>query len=427
MHVKLGVGKQKMAQKSKLKSLITLVDVGTSKICGMTVRFNAEGKAEVIATGYAPSRGINAGAIVDLNAASDCIGEVLGQLDQQLGAPVTEVVVNISSTQLKSQHLVKEIELNNTRPITAQDVKRLVDAAIGSSLLNGDEVIHAVPLSYAVDNEGGVSDPRGLYGYKLSVNMHVITLPETQSRNLLVAFDRHHVSIGMKVATPYASALAVLSDEEKDLGATVLDFGAGTTSVVMFLDGGLMHLELINQGGNIFSKDIACGLNCSMDVAERLKALHGAAFTSPKDTMDRLIVPVLGDEGATTQVPKSELIGIIVPRLEEIVESVGRIFKAHPKFLVSTRHIVLTGGGSMLLGIKDKVFNMLGGNVRLGKPDFVSGLPNHFESYTFSTCIGLLKYAMIRERSVLNENFKPQTEQKRSLWGKVIQWLVQNF
>lgn len=416
-----------MAKKTKLKSVLTLLDVGTSKVCCMMVRFSSDGRPEVLGTGYAPAKGINAGAIVDLNEASEAIRAAFTDLEKQTERQIGSVVVNISSTQLKSLHIQKEIEISDGRPITASDVKRLVDGVVASCLSEGDEVIHAFPLSYTVDKEPGVSDPRGLYGHKLGVHMHVIVLPESQSRNLVAALDRHHVSIDMKVATPYASALATLTDEEKEIGATVVDFGAGTTSVAVFMDGGLVHLDIVPQGGNIFSKDIARGLGCSFSVAERLKTLHGGVFESSRDGMDRLIVPVLGEESVNIQVPKSDLISIIVPRLDEILENVGKIFQKYPRFVISTRHIVLNGGGSMLLGIKEKVTNVFGAAVRTGKPDIIRGLPTQFEPYTFSTCIGLLKYVMIKEKSLLNEKFTAQSEQRKGLLGKVVQWLVQNF
>ena len=416
-----------MAKKNKLKSVVTLLDVGTSKICCMSVRFGSDGRPEVIGTGYAPAHGINAGAIVNLDLAAESIRQALLELEQQTQRQVGSVIVNISSTQLKSRHIHKEVDISDGRPIAAHDVKRLVDGVVASCLSEGDEVIHAFPLSYTVDKEPGISDPRGLYGHKLGVHMHVIVLPESQSRNLVAALDRHHVSIDMKVATPYASALATMTDEEKEIGATVVDFGAGTTSVAIFLEGGLVHLDIVPQGGMIFSKDIARGLGCSFAVAERLKTLHGAAFEATRDSIDRLIVPVLGEENQNIQVPKSDLISVILPRLEEILENVGKIFQKYPRFVIATKHIILNGGGSQLVGLKDKVTNTFGGCARQGKPDNIRGLPTQFESYTFSTCIGLLKYVMIKEKSLLNENFSTQGEQKKGFIGKVSQWLVQNF
>ncbi len=416
-----------MVKKKKLKSVLTLLDIGTSKICCMIVRFGSDDVPEVIGTGYAPAQGIQAGAIIDLDAATDCIREALRQADAQAGRMTTNVIVNISSTQLKAHHIQKEIDINDGRPITAGDVRRLVDGIIASCLAEGEEVIHSFPLGYTVDKEQNIQDPRGLYGTRLGVHMHIIALPESQSRNLVAVLDRCHVAIDMKVATPYASALATVSEEEKDVGVTAVDFGAGATSIAIFLDGGLVHLDLIPQGGRIVTKDITRGLNTSFAVAERLKTLHGAAFLSPRDEIDRLIVPTLGEEGANIQVPQAALISVIIPRIEEMIENVGRVFDKYPYFVVATRYLVLNGGGSLLQGMKEKVASQLGVTVRMGKPDNIRGLPNQYEPYAFSTCIGLLKYAMIREKSLLNEKFTTQPTPRKGFIGKVTQWLIQNF
>lgn len=416
-----------ISQKKKLKSFVTVLDIGTSKVCCLMVRFGSDDRPEVIGMGYAPSKGIKAGAIVDLDKATDCIGDVLAQAEKQAERTIEKVIVNISSTQLKSTHIQKEIEISDGKPITASDVKRLVDNVITSCMSDGNEVIHSFPLSYTVDKEQGIMDPRGLYGNRLGVHMHVISLPESQARNLVSVLDRCHVSIDMKVATPYASALAVLSDEEKEIGVTGIDFGAGTTTLALFLGGGLVHLGVIPIGGNAMTRDIAQGLSTSLSGAERLKTLNGAAFLSPKDELERLIVPIVGEEeGSNLQIPRSDLIRIIMPRLEEVLEHCSKTLEVNPHFVVATKRFVLTGGGSNLQGIKEKTAECLGGVTRIGKASPIKGLPTQFDSYTFSTCIGLLKYAIIRQKSLLNEQsaVKPV---KYGFLGKVVQWVLQNF
>lgn len=409
---------------------MTVLDIGTSKVCCLVIRMNSDQKPEVIGMGYAPARGIKNGTIVDLDKATECITSVLEQAEKQAERPIDKVIVNISSSQLKSVQYYAEVEIADGRQITAGDVKRLVDSSIADHISAGEEVLHSFPLSYVVNEEQGV-EPRGMYGPKLGVHMHVILLSEAQTRNLVAVLDRCHVGIEMKVATPYAAALAVISDEEKEIGGTVLDMGAGTTNFATFLGGCLVNLGMIPVGGNAITRDIAQGLSCSLATAERLKTLNGSAFLSPRDDLERLIVPILGDEeGGNIQIPRSDLISIIVPRLEDILEKTSVGLEAHPQFLVATRRLVLTGGGSALQGVKEKVASVLGVTVRQGKPGVLKGLPNQFDSYTFSTCIGLLKYAMIRQKSLAlsaSVQFDTQKVQKNSLLRKVMQWLAQNF
>lgn len=419
-----------MAFSSKRKSYMTVLDIGTSKVCCLVIRMNADQKPEVVGMGYAPSKGIKNGVVVDLDKATECISAVLEQAEKGAERPIDKVIVNISSAQLRSVQFYAETEIADGRQITAGDVRRLVDSSIGAHVPAGEEVLHSFPLSYTVNKEQGV-EPLGMYGPILGVHMHIILLAESQSRNLVAVLDRCHVGIDMKVASPYAAALAVITEEEKEIGTTVLDLGAGTTNFATFLGGCLVNLGSLHTGGNAMTRDIAQGLSCSLATAERLKNLNGSAFLSPRDDLERLIVPVLGDEeGGNIQIPRSDLISIIIPRLEDILEKTGSLMEENPQFLVATRRLILAGGGSGLQGIKEKVASILGVTVRQGKPGILKGLPTQFDSYTFSTCIGLLKYAMIRQKSIIaapSVQFDTQKVQKKGLIRKVFKWLAQNF
>lgn len=411
----------------KKRSYITVLDIGTSKICCLMVHFDNDGIPEVIGLGYAPAKGIKNGVIVDLDKATDCIGVALAEAEKMAEREIKSVVVNITSSSLKSHHLFSEMEIEEGHQITAGDVKRLVDEALVSLLTPEQEIIHQFPLSYTLDGEKGVADPRDLYGHKLGVHLHVITLPESQSRNLVAVLDRCHVSIEAKVATPYACGLAVLTEEEKDIGAAVIDFGAGTTSTAVFLNGCLVHLGNVPIGGNTMTRDIAQGLSTSLAVAERLKTLNGYAFLSPKDELERLIVPVLGDDKeANLQIPRSNLISIIVPRLEEILEQTAGILDADPSVGIATHRLVLSGGGAALQGLKEKTASVLDAVVRLGRAPSLKGISEQYENYTFSTCIGLLRYIMMRN-IILMEDHLQGAPKKKGLLRKVMAWLEQNF
>lgn len=405
------------------KNYITVLDIGTSKVCGLMVHVSSDGRPTVIGSGFTAARGIKSGAIVNLDQASECIGEVIGQIERQSSRQVSSVTINVSSSQLKSRHLVQEMPIPDGHPITAADVHRLVEN-MRSNLPTDEEEIHALPLGYTVDGEQGISDPRGLYAHTLKAHLLAITLPETQLRNLVMALDRCHVEIDNKVATPYAAALAVLTPEEKDIGATVVDMGAGTTSFALFMRGYLVHLGLVPQGGHQLTRDIAQVFSASFATAERLKILNGAALLAPKDELERLIVPRLGEENENnTQYHTADLIKIIIPRLDHILEQVATHLSEREAFLVAARQLVLCGGGSGLQGIKEKTEAVLGGNVRFGRPNQIKNLPNQFDSYTFLTCTGLLKYALSSFDTLPAERFDKQIQQK-SRWRKVLQWLV---
>ena len=409
----------------KKRTYLNLLDIGTSKIACLVVCLTDNQYVEVVGAACVPAQGIQAGIIWDLGAATTCIGEALHQAEKQADHPIDSVIVNISSPELHSLHLYHEIPIMVGKPISGADVKRLVDEIVSTHVPAGEEVLHAFPLGYVLDKEQGHSDPRGVYATTLGAHVHVVCLPQTQAMNLLTVLDRCHVSVTMKVATPYASALAVLSDEEKDIGATVLDFGAGTTSYAVFVGGGLMQLGVVQMGGNQMTRDIAQGLNTDLKNAERLKVLNGAAFLSPRDELESLIVPILGDEeGANIQVRRSNLISVIVPRLEEILEKTENLLEADPTFTSVARRFVLTGCASGLAGLKEKTTSLLGGISRIGKTKQIKSLPSAFDSCTFNVCIGLLNYALMRRQDKNFENFQSAGSGQSRL-RKGIEWIKQ--
>ena len=409
------------------KTYLNLLDIGSSKIACLVVRLTDDKYPEVIGVSCVPSKGIQAGVIWDLSAATTCIGEALHQAEKQADHAIDSVIVNITSPHLHSLHLYHEMSIPAGKPVSGGDVKRLVDEIVLNHVPQGEEVLHAFPLGYVLDKEQGHTDPRGVYASTLGAHVHIVTLPETQTMNLLTVLDRCHVSVAMKVATPYAAALSVLSDEEKDVGTTVLDFGAGTTSYAVFVGGGLMQLGVVQMGGNQMTRDIAQGLNTDLKNAERLKVLNGAAFLSPRDELESLIVPILGDEeGANMQIRRSNLIGIIVPRLEETLEKVRGMLEKESTFTEVAKRFVLTGCASGLAGLKEKTTSFLGRVTRIGKIKQIKSLPTAYDSCTFNVCIGLLTYALMRRQDRNFENFQSVSGNQSRL-RKVLEWIKQTL
>lgn len=414
-----------MSKAFSKKTYLNVLDIGSSKIACLVVRLTDNKYAEVVGASCVPSQGIQAGMIWDLGAATTCIGEALHQAEKQADHPIDSVIVNISSPELHSLHLYHEINIPTGKPVSGADVKRLVDDIVATHVPAGEEVLHAFPLGYVLDKEQGHTDPRGVYATTLGAHVHVVTLPQTQAMNLLTVLDRCHVSVVMKVATPYASALAVLSDEEKDIGVTALDFGAGTTSYAVFVGGGLMQLGVIQMGGNQMTRDIAQALNTDLKNAERLKVLNGAAFLSPRDELESLIVPILGDEeGANLQVRRSDLISVIVPRLEETLEKISLSLNQNTTFTAVAKRFVLTGCASGLAGLKEKTASLLGGIAKIGKTKQIKSLPSTYDSCTFNVCIGLLMYALMRRQDKNFESFQSAGSPQGYL-RKGIEWIKQ--
>ena len=413
--------------KTKSKSIYTFLDIGTFKISCLMARMAPGVPPEIIGHSYVQAKGIQAGAIRDIEAAKLCVDNALRQAEKSSGRRITSVYVNISSSQLKSEQIYQEMDIPGGRAITAEDIQTLIHDMLRTHIPPTEEILHVIPVGYTVDQEEGRTDPRGIHGNTLGARIHVITIPETQTLNLLKVLDWCHVTIAGKVATPYASALAVLDEDEMDLGTTVIDFGAGTTTYAIMIGGGLMQLGLIPEGGNQITRTIAQTFNTDLQSAEKEKTRNGAVMAAPSDELETIILPILGDDsGAHNQVPRSDLIRVISSVTDDILNQVGESLTEDTTFSgVATRY-VLTGGSSGFDGLVERTANILGGTARLGKIKKIKNLPNENESCRFSVCIGLLILAQMRMQNEILTNY--QNKPAHGGWlGKVKEWLKQNL
>jgi len=413
--------------KKNSKSIYTFLDIGSSKISCLMARMNEGAAPEIIAHSSVQSKGIQNGIIWNIEEAKLCVDNALRQAEKMAGRTISSVYVNISSSQIKSVQYYDEMDIPNGRAITSEDVKQLVDGMLNTKIPSDEEILHVIPVGYSVDHERGRSDPRGIYGRTLGARIHVITIPQTQVMNLLKVLDWCHVTVAAKVATPYASALAVLSEEEMNLGTTVVDFGAGTTSYAILIGGGLMQLGLIPKGGQEITLKIAQTFNTDLQNAERKKVLDGAATLVPRDEVVPVIIPILGDEmGSNIQIMRSQLIETILPCLDDVLEQLHAALQENDTFSSVANRYVLTGGGAGFDGFVEKTGAVLGGIARLGKIKQIKNLPNKCDSCTFNVCIGLLVYAKMQMQNKLLGNFQERSTSFGWL-KRVTEWLKQNL
>ncbi len=407
---------------------LTALDIGSTKICCLIARILSDGSLHIVGDGYAQAKGIKNGVITHLADAAASIQDAIMMAEEKAERRVESVIVNISSTALKSSYVEASIELPDNRPVSSGDVKKLIDQALHKIDLTDHEVIHQLPISYTLDGEENIQEPTNLYGHHLSVVLHVISVPLTQLRNLVMALERCHVSIAAKVATPYASGLSVLSDEEKEVGSTVIDIGGGLTSIGIFTEGFIRYTAMLPLGAHLITKDIAQILKTPIPDAERIKTLYGCAFLSPQDKKETINIPLIGekDDGALLQISRADLISIMIPRIEEMLELTGSYLTAQDGCDFATRRVVLTGGASLLQGLREKTNALLEAQVRLGKPFAINGLPDTPPGASFATCTGLLRYA-INRRIQTNDKEKTTTPTSNGFLRRMIRWLMQNF
>ena len=416
-----------MARNLIKNGYVTALDIGSGKVCCMIAKVSDD-NIHIIGMGCAQSQGIKNGVIVNIGQAAGSIQDAIIDAESKAKKRVESVIVNISSPQLKSVYVSAQITIPDTRVIIPSDVRKVIDTALSKVDLKEMEIIHQIPVSYTLDGQSDIEDePTGLSGKTLGVTLHLITAPLAQIRNLSMALERCHVWIAAKVATPYASALSVLSQSEKDNGTTLIDIGSGIASMAIFSNGFIRYAAILPLGGNLVTKDISYILKTPIKDAERAKTLNGCAFVSSSDEKATVTLPLIGeeDEASSTTISRKTLISIMLARIEQIFDFLKMYLMEQEKEDFATRRVVLCGGFSLTSGLREKASTLLHAQVRCGKPIYIKGLSEVLPMTTMSTAIGLLLYAL--NHRIQKEDKKIKQQQKENWIKRVFKWITQNF
>jgi cell division protein FtsA len=385
--------------------IVAGLDVGCSKICCFIARVDQGPLPRVIGIGQQASRGVKGGVIVDMAAVEAAILNAVHAAEQMAGQTVDRVMVNLSGGHPASSAIGVELAIDG-HEISDGDLRRAFDRGhesqgVNGGAENGRELIHSIPIAYNIDGNRGVRDPRGMYGHQLGVDMHIVTAASGAVRNLTTCIERCHLDVSGYVVSPYASGLAALVADEMELGVTVIDMGGGTTTIAVFYEGNAIFTDVVPVGGNHVTSDIARGLSTALGHAERVKTLYGHAIASGTDERETIDVPRVGEEHETGnhQVPRSLLVGIIQPRLEETLELVRSHLEASGFDKIAGRRAVLTGGACQLPGMTELAGLILDKQVRIGRPSRIAGMAEATAGPAFATCAGLLNYAVMADRT----------------------------
>ncbi|MFK7839306.1 MAG: cell division protein FtsA [Bdellovibrionales bacterium] len=424
--------KQKKSNMISKGSLLAALDIGSSKIaCFIARMVDDNGTFEVLGVGHHASVGIKSGTITDLDRAESAIRQTVHAAENMAaevmkGYPLREVVVNLPGIHAASHGHTADVSVAG-HEITNNDIRRALSKAQDQVLSEDYELVHTIPVGFRIDGNEGIVDPRGMFGQNMATDIHIVTGDIGALRNIATCIERSHLDITAFTHAAYAAGLASLVEDEMDLGCTVIDMGAGTTSFAVFQSGNILYSDAIPIGGAHITSDIAKGLTTPLQDAERLKALYGSAIASNSDENELIDVPRLG-EGDTSEpnhVPRSLLVGIIQPRVEEILELVRARLNDSGLGTALGRRVVLTGGASQLNGIRELAEHVLDKQVRLGKPIRLNGLPDAVSGPGFATVAGLLTY--IAEHS----NEMPAQIMAQATPGSFIEraklWLHENW
>jgi cell division protein FtsA len=424
--------------RSKSQRIVAALDVGTSKICCLIAKtspapdwFEGKGEAvqfEVLGFDHTRAEGLKAGMVAHLDSAEACIRSAVDAAERMAGVTVEDVHVSVTCGRLRSESFSASVALPSGA-VREDDILRLLAGGRQYAARDKRSVLHALPTSYRIDENSGISEPQGMCGERLSVDLHAVTADEVAMRNIMLCVERCHLGVASLVAAPYASALSVITPDEAKFGVACIDFGAGTTTLSVFADGHFIHADGIALGGNAVTTDIARTLGAPLEHAERLKTLHGSAFATISDEREIITYPAVTGlpQPSLNQITKAQLALIIRLRIEEILDLMRRRLAASGVAAEATQHLVLTGGGSQLTGIAELATNMFGRTARLGRPRSLSGLPAVAAAPDFASSIGLL---LQWERG--DDRLSGRAEQRflrtgTGYFARVGEWIRDNF
>lgn len=424
---------------AKRSALIAALDIGTSKIACLIARLKPRTPQdvlrkrshtiEIIGIGHTRARGIKSGNVVDLGEAEEAVRQAVAAAERMAGVQADSVLVSVSAGRITSELYAATVHVAGPTVHNA-DIERVLAAGTRHSVRDGRVVLHSLPIAYALDDNRGAREPRGMLAQRLGVDMHVVTADVAALRNLMLAVEHCHLGVQAMVASPYMSGLAVLADDEADLGAALIDIGAGTTTIAVFAGGHFVHADGFAVGGHHITMDLARGLTASMADVERLKTLYGSVLAGVSDDHDVISVPPVagGEHEPPHMISRAAIIGIVKPRMEEILEMARDRLVASPFAAEPRGRIVLTGGASQLTGAAELAGRILGRQVRIGRPLGISGLPDAAKGPAFAAAAGLLVYPQV----AYLDHFEPRHARRfatgtNSYFARVGRWLRESF
>ena len=372
-----------------VEGVLVGIDVGTSKVCALIGEVSRDGRVTVIGHGTVPSSGLKKGAVVNIDQTVRSIGEAVEKAERLSGWKIDKAFVGVGGAQVESLNSTGQVAVTaHDREVSREDILRAIEVARAVAIPSNREVLHVERRGFIVDGQEGVKDPLGMSALRLEVETHIVTAPGTAVQNLTKCVAQAGVKIDERVANALASADAVASETEKDLGVAVADIGAGTIDLAMFNEGSPFHTSVLPVGGNFVTNDVAIGIKTSIPVAEELKVRHGTCDLRGVTEDEEISVSVFGEEAGRV-ISRLELCQIIEARMRETFELVGAEMRSAGAGMLPAG-LILTGGASQLSGIAELGREVLQMPVRVVAPTGVSGLTDSILTPAYSTAIGLL-------------------------------------
>ncbi|QLY26070.1 cell division protein FtsA [Bdellovibrio sp. KM01] len=384
------------------------LDIGSTKVCFVIGTVNPEGKIEVAGVGTAPNTGIRQGVVVNIEATTDSIKKAKEEAELMSGYSVGEVWVGVSGTHISSFDSKGMVAIKN-REVTPSEIDRVIEAAKAVAVPTDRTVLHILPREFKVDGQDGITDPVGMSGIRLEANVHIVTGSQSAIQNTVKCVEKAGLKIAGLVLSQLASATAVISNDEKNLGVVVVDMGGGTCNNLYFVNGSVAHSSIIPVGGSHFTHDVAVGLRTPQFAAEVLKKKYGCAMASMVNDNETIEVEGVGGRKSRV-IPRKDLADVIEARAEETLNLIANDIRMSGVMPMLGSGIVLTGGASQLDGLIEMGEFIFDIPVRRGAPLEIGGLTDVVKSGEFSAAVGLLQYGLSQRKDLLMSQHTQELE-----------------
>ena len=412
-----------MNKPRETKNLLVALDIGTSKIVAIVAEVTPDGALEILGLGQHPSKGLKKGVVVNIEATVTGIQRALEEAELMADVKIRDVLTGIAGSHIKSFNSHGMVAIKD-KEVSQFDVDRVVETARAVNIPMDQQILHILTQEFIIDGQEDVREPVGMSGVRLEVKVHIVTGAVSAAQTIMKCVRRCGLEVRDLVLQPLASAIAVLSQDEKDLGVCLVDIGGGTTDIAVFTGGAIRHTAVIPIAGDQITNDIAMALRTPTKDAEDIKMAHGCALRQLASVNDVIEVPGVGDR-EPRQMSRQTLAEVIEPRVEELYSLIQRELRASGFEELLSSGIVLTGGSAAMQGmveLGEEVFHM---PVRLGVPTYSGGLAEVVRNPRFSTGVGLLVSGL--EQKKRDEHVRLHSANFKGVFEKMASWFKGNF
>jgi cell division protein FtsA len=405
--------------KSKSVDFVAL-DIGSSKISAIAAQVGNDGNAHVISQLMHSAEGIRSSSVIDWKSAENSILSAIYALENDLGVNIKKANVSLSGIKTKSYYISSKIDLRDAN-VTKKDMESLIRKALEKFHIDGHEIIHYFPIEFFLDDFQSITDPVGMFGKTLGCRLHVVAASSSMLLNLASCLSKCHVEISSFVLSSYASGIACLTEDEKDLGAIAIEMGARSTSFAVFLSKKMIYSGSVPVGSWHITSDIAKALSIPFNLAERLKIIYGKAIEESADRRSRISLEDMGSEYENF-LTVQDLVAIIKPRTEEIFKLVKEQYDQIGVDHLISKRIVISGGGAGLAGTKEIAGQIFSKNVKIAKSPNVEGMSEDYSFGAFSVIVGMVQDFADRK----HKQYILNSSKRENIVSRVFSWIKEN-